>query len=117
MQVCSFDVDVSPALRDVNDGGGVRLEQAGTEEEEREDDPRKIKVPPLHNDSSASSMVMQTFQTLPRVAVGLDFSNNFATIPADRMQLVLAPLVVFVTICQVGNLLFFFLYCYGKYVE
>ncbi|VDK32949.1 unnamed protein product [Taenia asiatica] len=113
MQICSFDIDVSPALRDVNGGGGVRLEQVGTEKEGREDDSKKIKVPPLHNDGSASSMVVQTFQTLPRVAIGLDFSNNFAMVPGDRMQLVLSPLVVFVTICQVGNL-FFFLYCYAS---
>ncbi|KAL5111527.1 hypothetical protein TcWFU_002182 [Taenia crassiceps] len=100
MQVCSFDADVSLALKEINDGGGVRLEQVGTEEEGKKDEPKKIKVPPLRNDSSASSVVVQNFQTLPRVAIGLDFSNNFAMVPADRLQLVLSPLVVFVTICQ-----------------
>ncbi|VDM27565.1 unnamed protein product, partial [Hydatigera taeniaeformis] len=108
MQICSLDVDTPPALEDANDGGGgggggggdgVRLEQVGIEEEERKEDSKSIRVPSLHSDSSASSRVVQTFQTLPRVAIGLDFSNNF-TVPENRRQLVLSPLVMFVTICQ-----------------
>ncbi|CDS40039.1 conserved hypothetical protein [Echinococcus multilocularis] len=99
-QICSFDADVQAVLGDISGGGGsVRFEQVGTEEE-GEEDSQKIKVLPRRSDSSASSTVVQTFQTLPRVAIGLDFSNNFAMVPGNQMQFVLSPLVVFVTICQ-----------------
>lgn len=106
MQICSFDVDtVNTAGAGIKVGNGdfklSHTENADEASKKKNDISQNVPILPPDDKSNgmASSMAVQTFQALPRVAIGLDFSDNFG----DRAQLLLSPLVVFVTICQVST--------------
>nr|CDS26144.1 rho GTPase activating protein [Hymenolepis microstoma] len=106
LQVCSIDSDEnSPvnSLASITEGAEVAFEQEGGGGDD--DETTRSETSALSGQRiavfSSSQISSPSFQYLPRVAIGLDFSTDFTLDRRDEQSpSALSPLVIFVTIYQ-----------------
>ncbi|VDO14942.1 unnamed protein product [Rodentolepis nana] len=111
LQVCSSDSDgTSPvnSLTSITEGAEIAFEQEGGGGDD--DEATRSETSALSGQRiavfSSSQIPSPSFQYLPRVAIGLDFSTDYTLDRRDEQsQSPLSPLVIFVTICQVSLML------------
>lgn len=108
LRVCSSDSDSFSSVNSLNSviEGEVTFEQVGGDDEDaiRSEASVPSQRVTVLSTQMLGGIALQSFQNLPRVAIGLDFANDFTMYRREgHTRVDLSPLVVFGTISQVSS--------------